>query len=157
LFIGIRICFVKLPWSGVSRDSSIGIALGYVLEDRSSRVRLPAVAGNFSLHRRVQNGSGIHPASYPMGTRSSFPGGKAARAWSWPLTSTSCRGQRMSGAIHPFPNTPSGRGAQLKHKDNCTFTLIRPKTILSPSYSSFLPPSPSITHVEFWENVLICL
>jgi hypothetical protein len=26
-------------------------------------------------------------ASYPMGTRVSFPGGKAAGAWSWPLTS----------------------------------------------------------------------
>jgi hypothetical protein len=26
------------------------------------------VAGNFSLHHRVQNGSGAHPASYPMGT-----------------------------------------------------------------------------------------
>jgi hypothetical protein len=26
-------------------------------------------------------------ASYPMGTRGSFPGGKAARSWNWPLTS----------------------------------------------------------------------
>jgi hypothetical protein len=26
------------------------------------------------------------PASYPMGTMGSFPGGKAAGAWSWPLT-----------------------------------------------------------------------
>jgi hypothetical protein len=31
--------------------------------------------GNFSLHHRVQNGSGAHPASYPMGTKGSFPGG----------------------------------------------------------------------------------
>jgi hypothetical protein len=37
-------------------------------------------AGNFSLHHRVQNGSGAHPASYPMGARGSFPGGKAAGA-----------------------------------------------------------------------------
>jgi hypothetical protein len=44
-------------------DSSVGIALGYGLDDRGSRVRFPAVAGNFSLHRRVQNGSGAHPAS----------------------------------------------------------------------------------------------
>jgi hypothetical protein len=36
--------------------------------------------GYFSLHHRVQNGSGAHPASYPMGTRGSFPGGKAAGA-----------------------------------------------------------------------------
>jgi hypothetical protein len=27
-----------------------------------------------------QNGSGAHPASYPRGTRGSFPGGKAAGA-----------------------------------------------------------------------------
>jgi hypothetical protein len=36
--------------------------------------------GNFSLHHRVQNGSGAHPASYPMGTRGTFNGGKAAGA-----------------------------------------------------------------------------
>jgi hypothetical protein len=44
-------------------------------------------AGNFSLHHGVQNGSGAHPAFYPMGTRGSFSGVKAAEAWSWPLTS----------------------------------------------------------------------
>jgi hypothetical protein len=43
-------------------------------------VRFPADAGNFSLNHRVQNGSGAHPASYPMGTRDDFPGGKAAGA-----------------------------------------------------------------------------
>jgi hypothetical protein len=63
-----------------SRDSSVGIALGYGLDDRGSRVRFPAGAGNFSLHHRVQNGSGTHPVSYPMGTRGSFPGSKAAGA-----------------------------------------------------------------------------
>jgi hypothetical protein len=36
-------------------------------------------AGNFSLHHRVQTGSGVHPASY-HGTRGSLPGGKAAGA-----------------------------------------------------------------------------
>jgi hypothetical protein len=61
--------------------------LGYGLGDRCSRIRFPARVGNFSLHHRVQNGFGTHPASYPMGTRSSFPGGKAARAWIWQLTS----------------------------------------------------------------------
>jgi hypothetical protein len=29
----------------------------------------------------------------------------------------------MSGAIPPLPNTPSLRGAQLKHRDNFTFTF----------------------------------
>jgi hypothetical protein len=59
-----------------SRDSSVGIALGYGLDDRGSRVRFPAGAGNFSLHYRIQNGAGAHPASHPMGTRGSFPGVK---------------------------------------------------------------------------------
>jgi hypothetical protein len=30
----------------------------------------------------------------------------------------------MSGAIPPLPNKPSWRGAQLKHRDNFTFTFI---------------------------------
>jgi hypothetical protein len=59
---------------------SADIALGYGLYDLGSRVRFPAGAGNFSPHRRVQNGSGAHPASYPMGTRGYFPGGKVAGA-----------------------------------------------------------------------------
>jgi hypothetical protein len=61
-------------------SSTVGIALGYGLDDRGSRVRVPAGTGNFSLHHRVQNGSGAHPASYPMGTRVSFPGDKATGA-----------------------------------------------------------------------------
>jgi hypothetical protein len=44
------------------------------------RVRFPAGAGDFCLHHCVQNGSGAHPTSYPMGTRGSFPGGKASGA-----------------------------------------------------------------------------
>jgi hypothetical protein len=55
--------------------NSVGIALVYGLDDRGSRVRFSAGAGNFSLHHHVQNGSGAHPASYPMGTRSSFTWG----------------------------------------------------------------------------------
>jgi hypothetical protein len=54
-------------------DSSVGIALGSRLDYRGSMVRFPAGAGNFSLLHLVQNGSGAHPASYPMGTRGSFP------------------------------------------------------------------------------------
>jgi hypothetical protein len=56
-------------------DSSVGIALGYGLNDRGSRVRFPAGAGNFSLHHSVQNGSGAHPASYPIRYRGPFPWG----------------------------------------------------------------------------------
>jgi hypothetical protein len=59
-----------------SRDSSVGIALGYGLVDRCSKIRFPAGARNFSLHHRVHNSSGAHPASYSMGTKGSFPGVK---------------------------------------------------------------------------------
>jgi hypothetical protein len=52
-----------------------------------SGVRVPAGAGNCYLYRRVQTGSEAHPASYPMGTKGSFSGSKAAGARSWSLTS----------------------------------------------------------------------
>jgi hypothetical protein len=63
-----------------SHDSSVSTALGYGLDDWGSSVRFLAGAGNFSLHHRIQNGSEAHPASYPMGSRGSFSGGKAAEA-----------------------------------------------------------------------------
>jgi hypothetical protein len=76
----LRLVFSCYLQSQKSRDSSAGIALGDGLDDRGSRVRFPTGAGNFSLHHSVQNGSGDHRASYPMGTSGSFPGGKAAEA-----------------------------------------------------------------------------
>jgi hypothetical protein len=45
------------------------IVLGYRLDDQGSRVWFSVGAGNFSLHCHIQNGSGAHPASYPMGTK----------------------------------------------------------------------------------------
>jgi hypothetical protein len=72
-------CTLGLPtFLFKSRDSSVGIALGYGMDDRGSRFRFPAGAGNFSLYHSIQNGSGVHPASYPMGTRGSFLGDKVA-------------------------------------------------------------------------------
>jgi hypothetical protein len=35
---------------------------------------------NFFPHYRIQNGSGAHPASYPIGIKDSFPGCKAVEA-----------------------------------------------------------------------------
>jgi hypothetical protein len=89
--------FTKKRWLISARDFNKGtshtssarfsIALGCELDDRGSRVWLPEGAGNFSLNHRVQNGSGAHPASYPMGTGDSFPGDKAAGTWNWSPTS----------------------------------------------------------------------
>jgi hypothetical protein len=74
--------FLYFPSPSQNRDSSVSIALGYGLDDQGPRVRFPAEVGNFSFHHHVQNGSGAHPASYPVGTKGSFPGGKAAGTWS---------------------------------------------------------------------------
>jgi len=68
-------------------QTGAAIALGYCLDDRGSRVRFPAEAGNFTLQHRVQNGSGAHSTSYPMGIGGSFNRNKATRARSWPSTS----------------------------------------------------------------------
>jgi hypothetical protein len=101
----------------------IGIALGYGLDNRGSRVRIPAESGNFSLHHRVQNGSGAHSASYAVGTRGFFlgikrPGRKADHS---PPSSAEVK-EWVEPYLHS-PNSPSWRGAQLKHRDNFTFTF----------------------------------
>jgi hypothetical protein len=96
-----------------------GIALGYRLDDRwGGGVRVPAEAGNFSLNHRIHTASGTHPASYPVGSRGSFPGGKAVGAWSWPLTSSAeveCVEVYLSS-----PSTLSWRGVQLKQRNYFT-------------------------------------
>jgi hypothetical protein len=61
---------VMLYWFQLSRYSS-GLRAG------RSGVLVPAGTGYFSLHHRAQTVSGSHSASYPMGTRDSFPGGEA--------------------------------------------------------------------------------
>jgi hypothetical protein len=63
-----------------SRDSVVSIATGYGLDDRGVGVRVPVESRIFSLLHVLQNDSGAHPASYPMGTGGSFPGGKASGA-----------------------------------------------------------------------------
>jgi hypothetical protein len=63
----------------MSRDSAVGIATGYGLDDRGVGVR-DQLGQNFYLLHAVQTGSGVHPASYPVGTGGSFFGSKAAGA-----------------------------------------------------------------------------
>jgi hypothetical protein len=48
----------------------------------------------------------------------------------------------MSGAISPLPNTPSWRGAQLKHRDNFTLPLPLPYVI----ETAFLS-NPKVSHL----------
>jgi hypothetical protein len=56
-------------------NNCFGIIYSSELRAGWSGVRVTTGPGNFSLHHRVQTGSGAHAASYPMGTRGSFPGG----------------------------------------------------------------------------------
>jgi hypothetical protein len=49
----------------------------YGLDNRAIGVRSPAGVKDYSSIPCVQTGSGAHPASCPMGTGGSFPGGKA--------------------------------------------------------------------------------
>jgi hypothetical protein len=81
-----NIIFLSTP--KVSRDSSVGIAIGYELDDR---VQFPVGAGNFSLHRHVQNG----PGALFLGVKR--PGREADHL---PPSSNK---SRIRGAVHPLP------------------------------------------------------
>jgi hypothetical protein len=76
---------------------------------------------NFSLHHRVQT----DPASYPRGTTSSFPGGKAAGSWSWSFTSSYFRVREYVELYFHSPNMPSWHGAQLQKKKKSTGIILR--------------------------------
>jgi len=56
---------------------SMGWAVGVHSRQGQTSLSCPP---RLDVYHRIQNGSGAHPASYPMGTRGSFPGGKAAGA-----------------------------------------------------------------------------
>ena len=51
-----------------------------------SSVSFLAAARDFSVFQNAQTGSGAHQASYLVVSVGSFARGKAARAWSWPLS-----------------------------------------------------------------------
>jgi hypothetical protein len=98
--------------------------LGYGLDDRGSRIRFPVGAGNFSLHHRVQNGSGAHPASCPMATRVSLRVKRPGREVNHSPPSSDEVKENVELYLH-FPNKPSRKCAQLKkkHSDNFIFTF----------------------------------
>jgi len=72
-----------------------------------------------------------HTAPYPMGTRCSFPGLKrpGREAYNSPPSSPEVK-EWVGLYSHSF-NTPSWRGAQLKHRDSFTFLpLLVPTSVL---------------------------
>jgi hypothetical protein len=97
--------------------------LGYGLDDRGSRVRFPEEAWNFSLHHRVQNGSGAHPASnqwVPVALSRGVRGRGVKLTAHLHLLLRS----RMRGAILPVPLYVFVAWWLVKHRDNFTFTFM---------------------------------
>jgi hypothetical protein len=62
-----------------SRESVVGIATGYGLDDQRVGDRVLVGARIFPAPCRA-DGSGVHPTSYPMVAGGSFPAGKLAGA-----------------------------------------------------------------------------
>jgi hypothetical protein len=77
---------------------------------------------NSSLHHSVQNGFGAHPASYPMGTRGSYPGGKAAGGVEVPIHLHLGPRARMRGDLHRLSQYAFVVWCSEKHRDSFTFT-----------------------------------
>jgi hypothetical protein len=110
-------------------ESSVGIVLGYGLDDQGSRVQFPAGAGNFSLHHHVQNSSGVHPASYPMGTRGSFPGGKVARSMKLTTHLHLVLRSKIDWSYTSTPQYAFMAWCLVTHRNNFTFTFAHKRLI----------------------------
>jgi hypothetical protein len=80
----LGICMRELDSSEAS-TGTFNQPLALRAEKGREHVTFPARASNFDC---VQTGSGGHRASYPTGTRDSFPGGKAWSYTSIPHTSS---------------------------------------------------------------------
>jgi hypothetical protein len=77
--IEVKVFIILLDYKWYqSLVSSGSIVSDYGLDDRAIGVRSPAGAKDFSSSLCIQTGSGAHPASCTMDTRSPYPGGKSA-------------------------------------------------------------------------------
>jgi hypothetical protein len=104
------LCHTQDPQDGRSRDSVVGVATGYGLDDRRLGVRVP-VGSRFSLLHVVQTDSGAHRTFYPMGTEGLFPRGQSGRGVKLTTRLQLVPRSSKCGSIHPLPHTPSWRSA----------------------------------------------
>jgi hypothetical protein len=82
------VCILYLDMSYEQESSVVGIETGYGLDDRRVGVRVTVGSRIFSFPRRPDGPDCLWgpPNLLSHGYGSSFPGGKAAGAWSWTLT-----------------------------------------------------------------------
>jgi hypothetical protein len=72
---------------------------------------------------QIQPSSGIHPASYPLGTKS-----KMVRVWNWQITTTGARVKNVPGLI-----TPLNTSIVWLYKGSFTFISLYKHTVM-PQY-----------------------
>jgi hypothetical protein len=118
IYVCVCVCIVY------SRDSSVGIALGYGLDDRGSRVRFLAWAGNF--FSTTASRTNLGPTSLlskwvtgALSLRVKRPGREVDHSSPSSAEVKDC----VELYLHSHNALP-WLGAQLKHRDNFTFTLI---------------------------------
>jgi hypothetical protein len=99
------------------------IALGYGLDDRGSRVRFPVGVEIFlfTTPSRTALGPTQPPIQWVSGALSLGVKRQGREADHSPLSSAEVK-ECVELYLHS-PSTPSWRGAQLKHRDNFTFTF----------------------------------
>jgi hypothetical protein len=105
----------------ITSTSSVGIETGYGLDHQGLGIQFLAGAGSFSLLHSAQTSSGAYPASYPMGTGTSFPRGKVSRARSWPPHPSAK--VKNAWCCTSIPKYVFMAWCLVKHRDNFTFTL----------------------------------
>jgi hypothetical protein len=109
------------PWMKWQQNGQLSQWYSAGLRPVWSAVRAPKCSGNFSLHHRVQTGSGANPAFFPMGTRVAFlgvkrPGHEADHS---PPTSAKVKN---AGAIPPLSQYAFKAWCSVKkeHRDGMT-------------------------------------
>jgi len=107
-------------------------------------VRVPAVAGNFSLHR-VQTIAGAHSAFYPRGTRCSFSGVKRPGREDNHSPPRSAEVKNAWSSIST-PNTPSRHGVQFKKAQKQLYFYLCLAAVLVSS-----PPRPDLNFKQILE------
>jgi hypothetical protein len=135
-FLSVKLYFRVLNSMHGSRNSSVGIALGYGLDDRVFKSRQRLGIFLFTTASRTALGPTQLPIQWLPGALSlgvKRPGREVDRS---PPSSAEVK-KFVELYLHS-PSTPSWRSAQLKHRDNFTFTLNSVHTLLRNSDSHYL-------------------